>query len=79
MTEFERAVLTILMRASEPLGWYQIEQRLSTMALAERPNLLQVLAKLRRRGFLEEVDAPVEANVRHALTSAGRAAIGGPP
>ncbi len=75
MTEFERAVLTVLARAGEPLGWYQIERRLSTMALAERPNLLHVLAELRRRGFVEQVAAAVEPSVRHVLTPAGRAAI----
>jgi len=76
MTEFERAVLTCLARAGEPLGWYQIERRLSTMTLAVRPNLLDVLDELRRRGLAEEVAAAVEPTVRHGITPAGRAAIG---
>lgn len=76
MTEFERAVLTVLARSGEPLGWYQIERRLSTMTLAERANLLDVLAELRRRGLVEQVAAVVEPAVRHALTPAGTAAVG---
>ncbi|MDI1447026.1 hypothetical protein [Polyangium sp. 6x1] len=76
MTEFERAVLTVLARAGEPLGWYQIERRLSTIALAERPNLLDVLAELGRRGLVEEVAAAVAPSVRYGLTPAGRTAIG---
>jgi hypothetical protein len=71
VTEFERAVLTILSRAGEPLGWYQIERRLSTMALAERPHLLTVLSELRRRGLVEEISAATEPKVRHGLTSLG--------
>lgn len=76
MTEFERAVLTVLARAGEPLGWYQIERRLSTMTLAERPNILDALAELQRRGLVEQVAATVEPVVRHGLTLAGRTEIG---
>jgi hypothetical protein len=76
MTEFERAVLTVLARAGEPLGWYQIERRLSAMTLHERPNLLGVLAELRRRGLVEQVASAAEPKVRHELTPAGTTAIG---
>lgn len=54
----------------------QIKRRLSTMSVAERPNLLDVLADLRRRGLVEQIIAAVEPKLRHALTSAGTAAIG---
>ncbi len=77
MTEFERAVLEALARAGEPLGWYQLERRLSNVTLAERPNLLDVLTGLRQRGLVEQITATTEPKVRHAITSAGAAAIGG--
>jgi len=75
VTTFERAVLTVLARAEEPLGWYRIERGLSDMALPERPNLLEVLSELRRRGLVEQIETADEPKVRHALTGAGRAAI----
>lgn len=76
MTEFERAVLTILARAGEALGWYRIERQLSMIELDERPNLLEVLGELRRRGLVEQVGTAVEPTVRHRLTQAGAAAVG---
>ena len=76
MTEFERAVLEVLARAGGPLGWYQIERRLSNVMLTERPNLLDVLAGLRQRGHVEQIVSTTEPKVRHAITRAGAAAIG---
>ncbi len=75
MNEFERAVLTVLMRAGEPLGWYRIERSLSGVALSERPNLLDVLADLRRRGFVDQVTPATEPKARYTVTSKGKAAI----
>jgi uncharacterized protein YqfA (UPF0365 family) len=76
MTDFERAVLAVLARAGEPLGSYQIERRPSTMTLAERPNLLDVLADLCGRGLVEQVAVAIEPKVRHTVTPAGTAALG---
>ncbi len=76
MTEFERAVLTVLARAVEPLGWYQIERRLSMMTLVERPSLLDVLVQLRQRGLVEDFAAAGEPKVRYALTVAGTIKLG---
>jgi hypothetical protein len=75
MTEFERAVLTVLARTSEPLGWYQIERMLSNMTLVERLHLVAVLDELRRRGLVEQFSAANEPKVRHQLTPAGATAL----
>lgn len=75
MTEFERAVLTILASASEPLGWYQLERRLSNLELAERPNLPEVLSGLRQRGLVDETAAASEPKVRYSVTAVGAAAL----
>lgn len=75
MTEYETAVLNVLARAGEPLGWYQIERRLSNHSLAIRPDLLDVLADLGRRGLVERIAATTTPTLRYAVTESGRTAL----
>jgi DNA-binding PadR family transcriptional regulator len=75
MTDFERAVLTILADAGEPLGWYSIERSLSNRTLGERPNLLEVLGRLRDAGLVEPRSAASDPSVRYELTRAGASAL----
>jgi RHS repeat-associated protein len=72
MTTFEKAVLEILSQSSSALGWYQIERRLSNTALAERPHLPGVLARLGELGLIEEGRFDSEPCVRYLITQAGR-------
>ncbi|MGE0791504.1 MAG: hypothetical protein AB7S26_37865 [Sandaracinaceae bacterium] len=76
MTEFERTVLEVLGRAKEPLGWYQIERRLSTRTLRERPNLLHVLTQLEEKGLVRRVEPRVVPMDRHELMPHGRRETG---
>jgi len=78
VTEFQRAVLEVLARSEDALGWYQIERRLSNMALGERSNLLNVLSVLLERGLVDEVAAPTDPRLRHTITPSGRAVLGTP-
>ena len=71
MTTYERAVLTVLRSASKPMGWYQIEVRLSNMVLDERPLLVGVLSALRDQGLVMEEQAAELPNQRYSLTAAG--------
>jgi hypothetical protein len=57
------------------MGWYQIERRLSNMALDERPYLLDVLAELIDRGWISEVTATDEPKVRYVVTKLGEDAL----
>jgi len=75
LTAFELAVLRSLESSNKPLGWYQIEIRLSNMALEERPPLPAVLAALRDRGFVSEAQSHDVPQVRYSLTSQGRNAV----
>lgn len=75
MTEFERAVLTILDNSHEPLTWYRIEVRLSDMSLHVRPNLLNALAGLCELRFVEALRGSEDTKVRYQITEHGRSAI----
>lgn len=76
MSEYERAVLTVLSRAIEPLGWYRIEIRLGGMPLVSRPNLLVLLEELVGRSFVEEFPPLGPSGIRYGITPVGRIAIG---
>lgn len=76
MTPFERIVLEILSRSGEALGWYQIERRLSTISIPERPHLPGVLSRLREQGLVDEVRLTVEPLLRYVITQSGRQALG---
>lgn len=71
MTSYVTAVLRILSEANEPIGWYQIERRLSNMALPERPHLPDVLNQLQSEGLLLASEHTTTPTVRYALSSAG--------
>lgn len=71
MSAFELAVLGVLAREGRPLGWYQIEQRLSVISLDIRPNLIDVLAALRQSGLVDVVDASGAATL-YEITEAGK-------
>jgi len=80
MTSYVAAVLRVLSEASEPLGWYQIERRLSNVALPERPHLPKVLNELKCDGLVAVTECATTPTVRYALTPAGMEkakAIGG--
>ena len=71
MISYEAAVLEVLGEAKSSLGWYQIEVRLSSIELAERFVLPEVLTRLVERGLVacsEHDDSPTH---RYALTEAG--------
>jgi DNA-binding PadR family transcriptional regulator len=72
MNTFETAVLEVLGRSADGLGWYQIERRLSNMMLVDRPLLPGALSILRDRGFIVEVRDLEELQIRYAITEAGR-------
>jgi hypothetical protein len=72
MTKFERAVLQVLARSSEALGWYQIERRLSNTALDERPLVVLVLEGLVLRGWVQEATASEAPTKRYSVTPLGR-------
>jgi hypothetical protein len=72
MTIFERAVLQILAGATEALGWYQIERRLSTIVIAERSPLPEVLRNLQGQRMIEEVHFAEKPLIRYRITSAGK-------
>lgn len=76
MTNFERAVLQVLTQSNEALGWYQIERRLSNIALDERPPLPPVLDDLVARGWLRESASDAEPKKKYAVTQAGRGELG---
>lgn len=76
MTPFERIVLEILSRSGEALGWYQIERRLSSISMPERPHLPGVLSRLREQGFVNEVQFKVEPILRYVITQSGRHVLG---
>ena len=72
MTPAELAVLTILARSSEPVGWYAIERRLSNVRLAERPHLPRLLDDLVARDLVGSVGGD---DARYAITPRGLAAL----
>jgi hypothetical protein len=72
MTEFEDAVLGILARSAVPLGWYNLERRLSNMSFAQRPHLMNTLESMRDSGLLEEVRFEAAPSIRYVITDAGR-------
>jgi DNA-binding HxlR family transcriptional regulator len=71
MTSYVAAVLRVLSEASEPLGWYQIERRLSSVALPNRPHLPKVLDELTHDGLVSVSECATTPTVRYALTPAG--------
>jgi DNA-binding HxlR family transcriptional regulator len=80
MTSYVATVLRVLSEANEPLGWYQIERRLSNVALPERPHLPRVLDELKRDGLVTVSECATTPTLRYALTPAGMEkakAIGG--
>jgi DNA-binding PadR family transcriptional regulator len=77
MTTFERAVLEVLSRSSDALGWYQIERRLSNMSLSERPHLPPVLEKLGQLGLVREAQFESEPLTRYVITPSGQRALNG--
>jgi uncharacterized cupin superfamily protein len=76
LTEFEWAVLEILSRSPDALGWYKIEMSLSNMPMAERPPLPGVLARLRELGLVDETCSPAQPSVRYQITQSGRNLLG---
>ena len=75
MNPFTRAVLRILSQSDVAIGWYQIERRLSNMALDERPHLPTVLAELIDHGLVAEVSAADEPKIKYVVTKLGREVI----
>ena len=54
MNAYEKAVLRAVAKDSDYVGWYKIEQRLSTMPLLQRGYLPDALKLLSEQGFIEE-------------------------
>lgn len=75
MTEYERAVLTILARVGEPLGWYRIEMRLTQVTIRKWGKLPDVLEDMTRRGFLTHIQQEIEPRDLYQLTEDGRRAL----
>lgn len=75
MTRFESAVLAILRAAEQPLGWHQIETRLSNVSLDERPPLPSVLAGMVESGLVEVGERPGVPSEVYTITEIGRAGL----
>ena len=75
MTSFDLLVLESLSRSGEALGWYQIERRLSTVQISERPHLPGVLTRLVEKGLVVGMPFAVEPLQRYMITESGRRAL----
>ena len=53
MNQYERATLDAIAKGPEYVGWYKIEQRLSSMDLSSREYLPETLQRLAHRGLIE--------------------------
>jgi|GEM_PF-6357715 len=71
MNEYIRAVLRVIAESQLPLGWYQIELRLSNIALDARPDLPPVLQDLVKRGWILEISASEIPTSRYTITTRG--------
>jgi DNA-binding PadR family transcriptional regulator len=73
MNSYDKAVLAVIGKGPDYVGWYKIEQRLSVMDLEKRESLPNSLKKLLEAGFIKE--AP-ETPGKYKITDLGRSALG---
>lgn len=78
MTDFERAVLTALEPHTRPVSWYPIAMFLSNVEVSSRPNLLEALASLVRRGLVQSDSETVGPRSKFLITALGRQAVSAP-
>lgn len=77
MTPFQRAVLEIIASAPQPVGWYNVETRLSITGSAfARERTPDVLEHFREAGLIERVAA--EGMPRYVITDLGRHTLDSP-
>mgnify|MGYP000104801482 CR=1 FL=1 len=72
----QKAILQMLHRSPEPLGWHGIATRLGNQGIIPSGNLVATLRDLVQQGFLIHSQSPVHPHGVYSLTDFGRDQLG---